>query len=31
VRIHIAGVPKESVPMMVSFVLDQRWDTLTDR
>jgi hypothetical protein len=31
VRIHIAGVPKDSGPMMDSFVLDQRWDTLTDR
>jgi hypothetical protein len=31
VRIHIAGVPKASVPLMDSFVLDQRWDTLTAR
>jgi hypothetical protein len=31
VRIHIAGVPKDSMPMVDSFVLDQRWNTLTDR
>lgn len=31
VRIRMAGVPKDSVPMMDSFVLDQRWETLTDR
>jgi hypothetical protein len=29
VRIRIAGVPKDLVPMMDSFALDQRWDTLT--
>jgi hypothetical protein len=31
VRIRIAETPKDSGPMMDSFVLDQRWDTLIDR
>jgi hypothetical protein len=31
VRIRIAGAPKDSVPLMDSFVRDQRWDTLTAR
>jgi hypothetical protein len=31
VRIRIAQAPKDSGPMMDSFVRDQRWDTLTDR